>query len=180
MLKSPPAPVANDVKCHAITACHRGGKEKADSRAPGARSACRHCRETMPTSVWGTFTQFCRHHQQWFMSFNGPFIRIKVLLQVPFALSSKGDLHALGSNAAPVHFIGICSAVSSVGSCIASQVVKCPCCEAIQTMVPYVPRTACCEESSSLSLEQWEEDISGRTYIPVCTYPCSTLLKGLY
>ena len=88
-------------------------------------------------------------------------------LQVPLPLSPVGQGHALTGKRAPVHFIGICAAASSVGRRISSQVLKCPSCDTVQTVLVGVPRHACCEESDGLSCAQWEEDMAGRTFVPV-------------
>ncbi len=56
---------------------------------------------------------------------------------------------------------------------MSSQLLKCLCCEEAQTLhvVAGVSRRASCEGSASLCQEHWEEDVSGRTFVPVRSTP---------
>ena len=158
--------------------CYRGGEGEIGSRDPGAWCAFLRCSKSLASSDWGEHTLL--HACSSAVSLVLPalaisstlrslleLLRQKYCLQVPLPLSRVVPGQTVAGNSVPVHFIGICAAASSVGRRISSQVLKCPCCDTVQTVLAGVPRQACCEESSSLSCAQWEEDMSGRTFVPV-------------
>jgi hypothetical protein len=54
---------------------------------------------------------------------------------------------------------------------MASQLLRCPSCDSVQIVLPGIARIACCEEGRLIASAQWEEDVSGRTYVPVLFHP---------
>lgn len=83
----------------------------------------------------------------------------------PVAASSMAGTSKPGD---AVHVQGVCTAAESVHMKVASRVVKCLHCEAAQAYLQAagVPLAKCCAESGS-GPTAWEEDVTGRVFIPV-------------
>lgn len=95
-------------------------------------------------------------------------------MQVPMRPVPVSALHSMAKPGATVHVHGVCTAVESVQKRVACRVVKCPRCEAVQTHLlgTGMPLQTCCPEASSLGSPAWEEDVTGRVFVPVSSrYP---------
>ena len=68
-----------------------------------------------------------------------------------------------------MHVHGVCTSVESVHKRVASRTVKCPHCGEAQAHLQLagVPLRQCCPDGSATSLAAWEEDVTGRIFVPV-------------
>lgn len=100
-------------------------------------------------------------------------------MQVPLRPVPPSALHSMAKPGATVHVHGVCTAVESVQKRVACRVVRCPHCEAVQTHLlgTGMPLQTCCPEASSLGSSAWEEDVTGRMFVPVSShYPNTKLM----
>ena len=94
-------------------------------------------------------------------------------------------VHAVHSTAKPgdaVHVHGVCTSVESVHKGVASRTVKCPHCGEVQQHLQLagVPLQQCCSEGNATSLSAWEEDATGRVFIPVSIPPHWAFTVAMY
>ena len=68
-----------------------------------------------------------------------------------------------------VHVHGVCMSLESVHKRVASRTIRCPHCGEVQQHLQLagLPLQQCCSGGSGTSLSAWEEDVTGRTFIPV-------------
>ncbi len=93
-------------------------------------------------------------------------------MQVPMRPISPSAVHSMAKPGITVHMYGVCTAMDSVQKRVACRVVKCPNCEAVQTQMLGIglPLQICCPEAGTLGSPAWEEDVTGRMFIPVSSH----------
>ena len=67
-----------------------------------------------------------------------------------------------------VHVHGVCTSAESVHKRVASRMVRCPHCGEVQAHLQLagIPLQQCCPEGGSTHLSAWEEDVTGRIFVP--------------
>ena len=83
-------------------------------------------------------------------------------------------VHSTAKPGDSVHVYGVCTSGESVHKRVASRMVKCPHCGTAQThmLLAGIALQQCCAESAGISPAAWEEDVTGRLFIPVSADPC--------